>query len=288
MGQWLQIGDTASIQVNPENRAWGYNPAPDGTLVEIIGFGEQHVPRINNYGQAPGVYQNKYWVDVKLPDASVVRISALHLQSLDEKLKEQRLQQWRDAGMPDNEKLRDLPETAFYEMDQVLIARQPASPDLDGPREIVSIDYGWMEAKRNAKRNDGSPYPFYRVTAYATNSKGATTGACEHEMTLLARGPVWCWYHNEPVIFASLQEEADFHYQMGFVEEVRNPKTDLFSWTLEETLTAIKDGLADGFSVSRGLFGSNDLNHSLIKYKHEDVGKRVRAATLEGFKERIG
>jgi hypothetical protein len=32
------VGDVVSIHVEPEVRAWGYNPCPDGTLARVLGY----------------------------------------------------------------------------------------------------------------------------------------------------------------------------------------------------------------------------------------------------------
>jgi hypothetical protein len=47
-------------------------------------------------------------------------------------------------------------------------------------------------------------------------------------------------------------------------------------------LSAIARGLAHGFSVSQGLFGSG-IHHSAMRFVDEELGKRVAQETLRGF-----
>ena len=48
LGEKLRIGDVLLIAVLQENREWGFNPAPDGTEVKLVGWSETTYGHIDN------------------------------------------------------------------------------------------------------------------------------------------------------------------------------------------------------------------------------------------------
>jgi hypothetical protein len=72
---------------------------------------------------------------------------------------------------------------------------------------------------------------------------------------------------------------------IGEKDEVRNPKDDLYRWTKEEAIQALKDGLGHSITVDGGLFGSGP-HTSVIRFRNEEVGEKIRLLTIEGFEDR--
>ena len=122
-------------------------------------------------------------------------------------------------------------------------------------------------------------------------TEGGTVCVRPTNLKLVSRGNVWKYYHNEPLEFADLREEAEFYHNIGRTKEVRNPKDDLYHWDdyagkvsePVEALQAIKDGLGDSMNVG-SLFGlMSSPRITVYKFLDREVGERVRKATLEGF-----
>lgn len=285
-----RIGDEVTVTIEKENRDWGYNPCPDGTRATILGFSEIHYGRIHNFGFKPGVYVNRAWAKVRLPDGKEYSewLGRLELTNKDEY--EHRLTAFRklQREQPDwhnKEFLRELPETPFWEGDFVRVSGRSAitsvhsemPPDHDPDIfQIVGIDYHYLAERTQA----GTKYPAYRISDKLT--AGWQTYANEDDMVLVERGPIWRFFHNEPVTFSNIEEEAQFFESLGHTEEVRNPANGLYTWTKEEVLDAIQSGVAHGFSMYTIPF-SGKPSIRAKRFKNEDLGQRVAQATLEGF-----
>lgn len=277
LSEILEIGDKVILNVDPEKRYWTdtYNDVPDGTEGVICGFYDAIIyePRVPVLVNQPGVYHKKGAASVWLPDGRIV--PGDYCTTMVDKDEEER----RDKAMRDEHgcfqvklvRIGDLPETRFWEMDKVLVSYKNESDELQGV--IRSIDYHSM----HDKCKDGSPYPFYRV-----DFNGSIGSGSESNMKLVERGNVWKYFHNEPVTFANLKEEASFFQLIGQAEEIRNPDNGLFSWSEDEVIAAIKKGTVHGFMVENGLFATGP-HISARRFKNEELGKRVASATLEGF-----
>lgn len=287
----MRVGDEVVITIDKENREWGYNPCPDGTKATILGFSEIHYGRLGNFGFKPGVYVNRAWVKVRLPDGKEYCEWSGRLELTDKDEHERRLAAFRklQQEQPDNwqskEFLRELPETPFWEGDFVRTHGRSAvtsvysemPPDHDpAVFQIIGIDYHYLTERTQI----GTKYPAYKISSKL--GAGWNTSASEDEMVLVKRGPVWKFFHNEPITFGDIKEEAQFFESLGHTEEVRNPANNLYSWSKEEVLLAIKSGLVHGFSVGSGFFG-NGPSINAKRFKNEDLGRRVAQATLEGF-----
>lgn len=274
----LKIGDEVVFKVDPERRAWTstYDMVPDGTKGIVCGFGDavMYEPRVPFLVRQPGVYHSRGAVSVWLNDGRIVPGDWCITMT------DQAEQQRRDAALRDDDgilrekqvRLGDLPETKFWEQDKVRV-RFP----FDGRVEdmtVVRISYRDMYNTRA----DGSPWPFYDVR-YA---EGGQTSAEESWIELVERGNVWKHFHGQALVFADLKEEASFYQLIGQTEEVRNPKNGYYSWTEDEVLAAIKSGLVHGFSMSSGFFGSGP-HISALRFRDENLGKRVAEETMRGF-----
>ena len=253
----LRIGDQCVVEIPKENREWGYNPCDDGEIVTVIGFGEIYRGR-NNGRLEPGVYENRSNVHVRLKKEQL-NISSTNLEMFDQDEYKRRVEEWH-KNKTFGERLRDLPETKFWEGD--IVKSDKIAQFAEDELQIAGIMH-WDES------------PLYQVDLPC-----GFTYLCEHEMELVRRGLIWNHYHGEPLHFKDLKEEIAFHMQLGHYKEVRNPKTENFKWTLDEVLDAIEEGIVHGFSVN-SLFGVSVIQ--AVRFFDEDLGARATAETLTGF-----
>ena len=104
--------------------------------------------------------------------------------------------------------------------------------------------------------------PIYSVSS---TMGGCYTSFTEDALTLVKRGNVWNYYHNEPMIFASVKEELEFYHRMGFSEEVRNPNTGNYAWnSFEEIKEAILKGIGD-IIIGNNLYKLKNPLHNKAK-----------------------
>ncbi len=101
-------------------------------------------------------------------------------------------------------------------------------------------------------------------------------------LVLIERGNLWRERHGESVTFRGLEEEISFETGMGRAHDLRNPKTKLCSWTKDEALQALKDGVGHGFAVRNGFFGSGP-HEMVVVFDNPELAERVRKTTLAGF-----
>lgn len=277
LSEILRIGDKVVFSVDPERRAWTttYDAVPDGTEGVVCGFYDAVIyrARVPASGNEPGVYHQRGAVSVLLADGRIVP-GDYSIDMID-KEEEKR----RDAALRDSDgvlrqkqtRLGNLPSTKFWEQDKVRV-RFPQD-DVSHLMTIGSIEYSNM----HKRRDNGSPWPFYSVKY----TEGGFTNAEESWIELIERGNVWKYYNGQPLIFASLEEEAAFAHLIGQTEQMRNPESGLYTWTKEEVLDAIKDGTAHSLSVSN--FLGSGPRVLAYRFKDEALGKRVAEKTLEGF-----
>jgi hypothetical protein len=266
-GEILKAGDRVVIDIPDENWQWGYRPVPKqhGCVGVVTGFGEMEVHRIHYFGIEPGVYVDKNDVALDV-DGLKVNINAHNLRLEDKKEEKSRL---------DGFKLLEF-RNSFWEYDIVSVKPEKIEHLLGiikGREMYVSyIRYPAMEQKKY----DGSPMPIYDVAF--SDIKGMLTSMDEADMTLVKRGNVWKYYHNEPLEFENLVEEIDFFHKMGHYKEVQNPKTGTYSWELMDVLEAVKRGDVDCIKMAGSV-------NSVFAFKMNDreLGERVRKATLSGF-----
>jgi hypothetical protein len=287
INELIKVGDEIVIRIPQENRKWGYNPCPDGTKATILGFSQTYYGRFGNFGFKPGVYVNRAWVNVRLSDGNGKEYFELsgRLELTDKDEYERRLvafqkHQQENPNWHNKEFLRDLPETPFWEGDFVRVRGRSAitsniPPNRPDVFQIIGIDYHCLTEYAQV----GTKYPAYKISS--------KLGACWHtlasddDIVLVERGPVWKFYHDEPIVFSNIKEEAEFFELLGHTEEVRNPANGLYNWTKDEVLDAIRSGVVHGLAVSNFFGGGSRI--SAKRFKNEDLGRRVALATIEGF-----
>lgn len=277
LSELLQIGDRVVFEVGSERRRWMdvYKDVPDGIMGVVCGFHDAVIykPRAPVFVLQPGVYHYRGAVSVLLPDGRIVPGDS-SVKMVDKEEEGRRDVAMRDErGILQTEYFRlcDLPETKFWERDRVRVRFPYPCGGRERKMTIGQIDYGYI----HHCCNDGSPYPFYGV-----DQVGTSTNAEESWIELIERGNVWKFYHDEPITFGDIKEEASFFQMIGQAEEVRNPINDLFVWTGEGVLDAILSGAVHGFSMSDDRIGSGPYIGA-VRFKDETLGERVAKATLE-------
>lgn len=292
IGMLLQHGDRVAVTIEKSAREHGYNPCPDGTEATVVGPTEITYGRTNNHTHEPGVYENRPWMRLTMSDGSTRVELSFRLSLVDEELSRARRAEWESAGRPlTGARLRDLPDAPFWEDDIVWVrgrarpyehrARRDPRLSIIDQYVVSRVDYGRL----GQTTERGTSYPTLDVSDGLSN--GWNVSVAEGEAVLVQRGRIWKLAHGEPVTFPSLEEEARLAYLMGRFRDTPNPATGMFVWTLDETLAAIREGRAHGFTMDGGvgavLFGTSTSTISVLRFRDEELGRRIAAATLAGF-----
>ena len=276
LNELLEIGDEVVFKVDPEARHWTniYDNVPDGTkgVVCRIHDAIMYYGRTRVLVHAPGVYHTKGGTTILLPDGRLIpgNYSVTMTDQVEERRRDGLRRDKRGVFQETYIRLGDLPPTPFWEEDKVLVHRH------DGDVELVVKGISYHQL--HERNEDGSPCNAYEVH----HADGWQTGASADMMELIERGNVWKYHHGEPLSFESLAEEVAFFTTIGRTEEVRNPESELYDWTLEQALQAIKDGIGHGFTNGMIPF-ANVERISVKRFQNEDLGRRVAAETLRGF-----
>jgi len=272
---FLMIHDVCLVKIPKEARQWGYNPLDDKTEVTVVAFCSIYYGRTGFLydGMEPGVYLNDSYTIVS-NNGTLLSIDSCYLELKNKDLENERR---KEKKFFKKVKIQDLPETPFYEMDVVKIK------ETGEIRTIGSIDYSYLNSFCNDKV---TPYPCYRL--HPIDSKCSYTSRNAQDIELIKRGNVWNEFHNLPLVFNYLSEEAEYAKQRGKYVEVKNPKLNLYSWNdPKDIVEAIQNKIVHGMVSSSGFFG---LGNSItaIKFYDEDLGSRVAKVTLEILNEKIG
>lgn len=291
-----KIGDKVFVNIDEQHRGWAGKdeqgeeryPFPDGTEAVVCGFYDAVIfqGRTEIGSRKPGVYHSLGAVSVMLQDGKVITgLSDSWLELVDKIEGDRRYAEYckllKEEGGYEKywrgleTRLGDLPPTHFWEGDKVRL-KEPAkiSDYFGGVLTITIVGYSWM----HQKRVDKSPMPIYTVRDEVTN--GPTTSVSDSEIELVERGNIWKYEHLEPLSFSNLAEEAGFWKSIGHTTDVKNLSSGNYAWTREEALDAIRKGIAHGFSVFSGFFNCGP-SISVLRFKDEELGERVRKATLE-------
>lgn len=218
------------------------------------------------------------------------------------------------------ERVADLPQTLFYAGDVVMIsmmtyhkglrslyknnedASKRPPPHLNKLR-VMDATFSSSEHLSGFARHevvDGSYQQVRGVCLCNIQPEGRwDTYGClvegpvaETHLDLKERGPVWKRLHNEPATFDTLVEEVNFSMLYGEYEALtpmphcevgtgyRSPVE--YPLSFEEALIRIKKGEGHGMMCAVDENDKAAVEHAvLIRFPNEDLGQRVRRATLE-------
>lgn len=293
----IDIGDRVVMDMDRDARAWGQKGVPNGTEGTVIGKA-RHRRYAARFGldtfryKTPGIYEMDSGLIVKWDDGS---ISGHNYDAtlLDKNEYEDRLaNRWtipvwdngRDMYEVEAELLNEkyvgpLPETEYWEGDLI-------RADFGGRSRLFrveSIDHQYFD-KDSMRRDDGSMMPIYNVRFSNSDGSDAQAGSTyihqDDPIQLIRRGNLWKMYHNLPLVFNDLTEEVSFYRGLHQYQDIKNPDTGYYNWTLEEALQAIKNGVGDGIS---GVLFSSSTTYQVYKMNNLILGDKLRRETLVRF-----
>ena len=190
----------------------------------------------------------------------------------------------RENELNNSDRVTDLPETKFYERDVIVTETERFHADNEGYEFIAArVNYSFSCHMQADDDDRGQLYDGTwidpKTGEYAR--RGSLIGVCDRDYNLVKRGNVWKYFHGEKLKFRSLREEISFYAGLGDMQEVRNPASDHYQWTLDEFKQAVKADIIDGMTAGGLLLPSDNIN--AYRFKNRDLGERVRQETMKGF-----
>lgn len=271
------IGDRITMQMDDESRGWvGKGEEPNGTEGVIIGFYRyiSYTSRNEVRKDKPaGKYEGNGAPIVKWDNGKTQIISPHYIAIPKEIYNERRGSSNYKEAFDTPLYLGPLPSLPFYE-DDVLALKEKIFGDSQLVR-VRRIDYNHS----NTFCDDGiTPYPIYTVSP--VDHSGPTTNIREEDVLQRVNcGLYWMWENDKDNIkFDSIKQEANFYRSIGYAEEMRNPRSGFYDWTIEEAEEALRNKTIAGVSVHGGFFGSGP---SLVCYTYPELPEleeRLRAA----------
>lgn len=268
----LKIGDKVFFKVDRDRRAMTntYKDIPDGTIGVVCGFYDaiRSWGRESAYLKEPGTYWSKGAASVRLEDGLIITGcgNEIELVDYDEKLRrDTKNRDARNCFIHEEIFLGELPPTEFWEGDKVEWTRDGDIATV----VVVRINYDQLHSGERALYTVRHPEESWQ------------TNADVGELKLIERGNIWKEEHGEKLQFSSLQEEAAYAKSRGRAKEVLNPRTDIYSWTLEEALAYVAAGDAHEIIIEH--------RQKIFVYRFDDhrLGRRVAEATLAKFAEKV-
>lgn len=291
----FQIDDRVVLHVSKEARKWVDYP-PNGREGVVMGFYNTEIPSPFSCGyRKPGIYCNRGIPLIRWLDTNTCEYSS-YIVLADETIYNERLEKARKVADDTKSIISEvanpsvwfceLPDLPFMEGDTVYVedswmdnGDNPYREEFSG--EITRIDYYAAHTKR--VRSDGSEWPYYDVK----RPMGGTSSYNTYNLTLVKRGNLYHYYKGDKskITFTDLKDEVAFNSMIGKCEQLRNPATGLYKWTLEEVLAAIEKGTVDTMRHGSIMPGLPEPSLSAYRLDDRDLAGRVRAETLKGFKE---
>ncbi len=277
IGDIVCPGDIVVLRA-PKNMDLGTmpNPYPDGTEATIVDFTDVDYGRLEGW-KNPGYYINNQWFGLHFSNGRHHSLPVTNFELADQMEYVRRIQEWQRHSLHqwriERQFLRPLPDTPFWEGDKVRVTPLYSFNDSrpNSVYVIQSIMYDLFEDKLSA------PY------RYSQSLDSLWEGwARESQLTLVERGNPWRLEHGEPLVFTDAADEIAFWNSVGHDEEVPNPVTGLYSWTLPEVLSAMKKGDVHSYIMGDGGF-VNEPGIRAIRFYDEKYGRRVALSTLQSF-----
>ncbi len=313
----LQVDDKVRVRIDP------FFPKPEGQYPvgatgEIVGFGLKSICRTATfYHQPPGMYLEPEWPFVRFGTAVIRNIRSNSLELIDEAEYARRLERSQSEN-PRQQTLRgafvsDLPDTEIWEGDIVRPKPNYGRGKNDKPKKLKKYGLipGLPDAYMVTYMSFHKPgeiiesldeYPRFSIgDRFLRTSKD---GFLDYDLELVERGNFWRRAHGEPLVFKDLAEESFWAWMVGEVEYVPAPpvprkpwekdyssswspdlqKEEAAKWYDERAaLACVQDGNGHGLQTHRVLCEGLEIWHNVLRFKNEDLGRRVAEATANGF-----
>ncbi len=224
-----------------------------------VGFAEKYIHRGGLDHKHAGVYIDFATAIVRPSDGGQSVLVPLNLGSLHE-------------IVDINIRIADLPETPFWEGDIVKNQCQASS------RWVIKC----IEYHSDCKH----------IYHLQTPSDAGTGHAFDSTLTLVARGNLWKLDHGEPLVFASIEDEAKFYKSLGMSRKVCQSVDQTHAraagfvdfhtteeWDFKSAISCLHEGRGDAIKVK----DRKNMTFVVIKYDLEEFGGRMRTHTLAKF-----
>jgi ribosomal protein L21E len=284
----LVKGDRVVMKMDPEARSWR-SGLPDGIQGTVVGK-LRYRRYANRYGidtysfAQPGIYELDGVPQVKWDNGETATASSYDIDAVDVAKFKQRLETQWHAPMRTGEdrnklehrlrncvRLGDLPDAKFYELDRVHVK------PFDSAGTVKSVMYSW------ALNDETGQFIDERGMCYHVElDRGGSTHVNDVDLELLMRGNMYNHVNGLPLEFVDIREEISWAKGLTQITEVRNPETQLYSWTKESALAAIQSGVGDCMTAGNGLFNTG-WRVAVWKCKDSELGQRARLATMKSF-----
>lgn len=241
--------------------------------LEVVGFGTIIHRYFREFNKEPGVYMNNSWIKVKHKN-NIHTISVHNLEPKDEELFNEREKQYQSGeyvSTTENVRVGNVPKTPFWQEDIVMLKSGEELFEGSKLMKVFELNYDYMDRFCN----DGvTPFPYIDVSKfnYGEYSSGHTA-IRERDIELVERGNVWKHYHDIPLKFNSVQEKADFYYNLGHCTEIKNEENGNYSWSNKQVLEGLLNGTIDYVGFEKL---SQTSNNYCYKFNDPSIGLEVR------------
>lgn len=276
----LRIGDTIVSSNSEDTIRYRGVVIPDGITGTVIGFRryEKAIGRTEvQFGLPTGIYEVNGMACVKWSTGKTSTPSCHDIAFTDNMLKDVRMSDTAYAEAFESAlRISDLPDLPVCEGDLLLIKRLGENTAKVTVNRIEYLNY-----KRFC--DDGiTPYRFISVRSVDEGWIGSAN--LKDIIEIQKRGNhYWHEHDKEKLEFKDLDEEASFYRTLGFAEQVKNPASGNYRWTLEALKEAILKEEVDVISTSGSFFGSVAFPVAYRFPTMPELGERLRKQTICGF-----
>lgn len=282
----FRIGDVVVMNMDEEVRSWGRKGVPNGTKGTVVGFYERWTSKNYNNGYSvPGLYRGNGAPIVKWEtgECSYDSNDLVLPADIVELRREDKV--YREA-FDTEAKIHELPEFD-YMVGNVVLVNMSDKPGLvvSAKGTITDIDFIVITDHRSGELLPVTEYKDKWVISINLDKGGSVKHPVTSIIEILKKGNYWAWLNDKSKLeFKDLKEEVSFYSSLGKRKQIVNPKTNKYSWTIEEGLLAIEKEEIDGLIIGPSLFGSPAyLNAYKLDEDLKDLASRTRAETLKGF-----
>lgn len=282
LSQYTRIGDRVQVQYSLNTGMYYINnKIPDGTYGTIIGFQRCNffIGRNSQEFQKAGEYQSNGEPIILWDNGSTETINLNSIAFVDQSLNQIR---------PNDGKYIKAFKTCIF------IAPLPLTKVVEGA--IVKVQYklsGIIDTlvvtsisykDINKKCIDNiTPYPIYQGKTIGEDPTYTTFSDAEI-IEVITMGNYWAWENNNKsyLKFNDITDEVYFYKSLGFCEQVKNPISDDYGWSVKDVVEALNNNEID--VVFDSCFFDSDKFFNAFRFpKMPELGVRIREETLKGF-----